>query len=284
MLLGSFEGLSGRRGPLGKLLGMKVLQRLVVAVPYVQERLDHLGEQLGAGADLLECERPGDSQRPGTAGELPQERVHAPTVDALVPLRPLADSDDAEVDLGVLWQQVCHQVGDTGSERGAGGITDPEPHGGVVPAVGHENEVALNALVPAPKEVGADADRVPDRGPAVGGQEGDEILDVREMVGLYRAEGDGHADGVGERDEPEGGPRTGPFVKDPVDRRAGHFDLLALAPGPLGVGQRREHALREVKEENVAFAYGGRTNRGAQLLHQVSVRVPGLAPRGQLRA
>ena len=125
VLLGSFEGLSGRRGPLGKLLGMKVLQRLVVAVPYVQERLDHLGEQLGAGADLLECERPGDPQRPGTAGELPQERVHAPTVDALVPLRPLADSDDAEVDLGVLWQQVCHQVGDTGSERGAGGITDP---------------------------------------------------------------------------------------------------------------------------------------------------------------
>lgn len=113
----------------------------------------------------------------------------------------------------------------------------------IVPAVRHEDQIPLDPVRAHPQEVGADAERVPDRGAAARGEHRDEVLDVRQVFSVDLPERNRYPNGLGECDEAEEGPVGGRILKDPEDGGPRDLDLLPLGSPALGVGERCEHAL-----------------------------------------
>ncbi len=267
MLLRLLQGPRGVRGMLRELLRMQVLDPSVVVVPDVDERVDHLGEEGGAGRDLLEAERGGEAELRGAGGHLAEQLLDAGAVDPLVALHATADADDAEGEVRARRQQVGDEVHATGGDRALSRQADVESGRGVVPSVGHENEVPLNAVRSHPEEVGAHREGVPDRRASARVEERDEVLDVREVLLVDLSERDRGANRLREGDEAKEPTRTRGILQDAEHGGPGDFDLLPLRLVRAGVRQRSEHALREVQDQDVAFARRCGRQRGVGILH-----------------
>ena len=96
VLLRLLERSGGVPGVTGELLRVQLLDGAVVVVANVEERVDHLGEELRARGHELEAERRREAQLEGPLGKLAHDLVHAAGIDALVPLVPTADPDDPQ--------------------------------------------------------------------------------------------------------------------------------------------------------------------------------------------
>jgi hypothetical protein len=240
---------------------------------HVQEGVDHLREQLGAGHDLLIGG--GDWSDHGGAARLKlvDEPLHPGRVDALVALQPAADTDDTQRQARTAGKHVGDELHPVpGAGRGAG-VLDLEALGGVVPAVGDEHECAVDAGPSRAQEVGSDGEGVPDRRASARREHRNETFDVGEVLPPDLGERYRHPNRLRERYEAEGGARTFGVLKNPVDRGAGDLDLLFLGGvGGARVGQRREHALGEVEDEHLTLAprWYGRRGTGFHLRHRVT--------------
>ena len=230
---------------------MKLLDRSVVLIADVQECVDHLGEQLRAGRDLLEAEDRGEAGLAGTNAHLRDEVVHPLGVDPLVLLGATADPDDLQGEPGPRRQHVRYEVDLAGRERGTRRELHVEPRGGIVPSVRDEHEVPLDALGSHPEEIGADGERVPDGGTTAGGEQRDQVLDVREVLAPDIRQRDADPDRFRERDETEERAGRCGVLQYPEDGRPGDLDLLPLGLTRRRVRQRREHALGQVQEQHV---------------------------------